>query len=525
MDTFITIYDTTLRDGAQTSGVDFSVSDKQCIAQALNDIHIDYIEGGWNGANPTDSHFFQNLPILGHSQVTSFGMTKRWGKKDDNFELQLTTKVPVITLVGKTWDFHVLHALGISLQDNLSSIESSVKKIIESGKQAFFDAEHFFDGFKHNRDYALKCVQAAYHAGAQWVILCDTNGGTLPDEIAPIIQSVSQLIPGSHLGIHCHNDTGNAIANTLMAVQAGVRHVQGTINGLGERCGNADLLTIIPNLVFKMGYTTSLTASDLQGLTSLSAMLYDRLNQPASAQQPYVGRSAFAHKGGLHVSAIAKNSASYEHISPELIGNARKILLSGQSGKSNIVSLLNKIGIEMPADEPKVLQLLQMVKKMEHQGYAYEHCLASFEILARKFLFGLPTLFTLEAFRVINERRHNAEGNLETMSDATVKLTIGDTTYIEACSGSGPVDALNQALIKTLSPMYPTLLDLKLVDYKVRIFDSNKGTGANTRVMIESADSHGNSFNTVGISPDIIDASFQALSDSIIYKLSCLDAL
>ena len=451
MSEFIYTFDTTLRDGSQTGGINFSLQDKIAIAKLLDSFKIDFIEAGWPGSNATDTAFFENLPTLTHSKIVTFGMTKRIGKKDAVFETLLKNKAPIINIVGKTWDFHVLEALKISLDDNLKAIDESIRTIKSVGKEAFFDAEHFFDGFKNNPSYAIQCVKTAFEAGAKWIILCDTNGGTMPDEVYQIIKEVSKIIPGENLGFHAHNDTGNAIANSLIAAKAGVRQINGTINGLGERCGNADLMAIIPNLMLKMGYKTSVSNENLKNLTHVSHALYERLNISPKKSQPYVGSLAFSHKAGLHVSAINKNPIFYEHIPPETVGNVRHILISEQSGKANILTLLQQIGIEIDASDERVDQLLQAVKEKEKEGFTYDGAEASFALMARQFLYGLPTFFKLDGFRVIDERRYNAKGVLQTLSDATVRITIQDKHMIEAADGCGPVDALAHALFKALS--------------------------------------------------------------------------
>ncbi|MBO5997094.1 MAG: citramalate synthase [Alphaproteobacteria bacterium] len=519
MTNFIHIFDTTLRDGAQTNGVNFSMQDKIAIARLLDDFKIDFIEAGWPGVNTTDTEFFKNLPKLNHAKIVAFGMTKRFGKKDTTFENLLKTRAPIINVVGKTWDSHVSDVLNIKLEDNLKSIDESIREIKLNGKEACFAAEHFFDGFKNNPDYALECIKTAFNAGARWITLCDTNGGMMPDEIEPIIKQVIKVVPAENLGFHAHNDTGNAVANTLIAVKAGVRQINGTINGLGERCGNADLITVIPDLILKMGYKTSITEDGLKKLTHISHYLYEKLNISAEKRQPYVGTSAFAHKGGLHVFAVNKNPKFYEHINPEKIGNVRHILVSEQAGKSNISNLLKQFGIEIEDSDERVEHLLKLVKEKEKEGFTYDGAEASFELMARKFLYGLPTFFKVDGFRVIDERRYNAKGVLKTLSDATVRITIQDKHMIEAADGCGPVDALTRALFKALLPTYPSLKTFRLFDYKVRIFASERGTGAITRVMIEAGDIKGKRWSTVGISQDIIDASFQALYDSIVYKL------
>ncbi|HSO41474.1 MAG TPA: citramalate synthase, partial [Rhodospirillales bacterium] len=397
------LYDSTLRDGAQTQGVDFSVADKAAIARALDGIGIDYVEGGWPGANPTDDTFFADPPALHRSMLSAFGMTRRAGRSTSNdpgLAGLLSARAEAICMVGKSWDFQVETALGIELSENLEMIADSVRYVRDRGRETMFDAEHFFDGYKANREYALTCVRAAYDAGARWIVLCDTNGGSLPHEVEAIVADVAQHIPGDHLGIHCHNDTGNAIANSLAAVRAGVRQVQGTLNGLGERCGNADLIATIPSLVFKMGYTTGLSHTDLTRLTHLSRMLDERLNRAPQRNAPYVGESAFAHKGGLHVSAIEKDPRCYEHIVPELVGNHRHIVVSDQAGRSNILARFRDIGLDIDANDPKLAQLVETVKAREFDGYAYDGAEASFELLARQAIEGVPEYFKCNSFRV-----------------------------------------------------------------------------------------------------------------------------
>jgi 2-isopropylmalate synthase len=519
----IYLYDSTLRDGAQTEGVDFTAVDKQDIAKKLDEMGIDYIEGGWPGANPTDDEFFAKPPKLKKSKLSAFGMTRKpstSAKNDPGLAALLNSGVKVVCLVGKTWDFHVLKALGTTLEENLKMISESIKHVVSKGCEAFFDSEHFFDGYKANPEYALKVVKTAYEAGARWVVLCDTNGGSLPFEIEEIVKEVTVHVPGDHLGIHCHNDTENAVANSLAAVRAGVRHVQGTLNGVGERCGNANLISIIPTLILKMGFKTGITESGLKHLTKTSHFLDERLNKPSNRFAPYVGASAFAHKGGLHVSAVVKNPKSYEHIEPELIGNKRQILVSNQSGRSNIVSRLTDAGFDVESyPKSKITKLIDEIKQRESEGYAYENADASFEMLAHKILGDIPNFFSLKNFRVIDERRWNAIGELVTLSEATVTVIIGDEEYMVAAKGNGPVNALDQALRKALSNKYNKLDDLTLVDYKVRIINSGVGTEAITRVLIESQDGKGNRWTTVGVSANIIDASYNALRDSLQYKL------
>jgi 2-isopropylmalate synthase len=516
------LYDSTLRDGAQTQGVDFSVTDKTNIAQQLDHLGIDYIEGGWPGANPTDTAFFDGPPVLHRSRLAAFGMTRRSGRSADNdpgLTALLAAGVEVVCMVGKTWDYNVETALGIDLDENLSMIADSIRLASARKAEVMFDAEHFFDGYKANRDYALKAVSTAFDAGARWIVLCDTNGGTLPHEVAAIVADVVRVVPGDHLGIHCHNDTGNAVANSLMAVEAGVRQVQGTLNGLGERCGNADLIQVAANLALKMGYRTGLDASDLTRLTHASRLLDERLNRAPQRNAPFVGESAFAHKGGLHVSAVEKDPRCYEHIVPELVGNHRHIVVSDQAGRANILSRFREIGLDIDPNDAKVTRLLDTVKAREFDGYAYDGAEASFELLARQVFEELPEYFQCQSFRVIDERRWNAKGELITLSEATVKLLVAGRRHMSVEEGNGPVNALDAALRKVLLPVYPQLANVRLVDDKVRILTPGEGTGAVTRVMIESAADHGESWATVGVSTNIIDASYRALHDSIVYKL------
>jgi 2-isopropylmalate synthase len=520
----ISLYDTTLRDGAQTHGVDFSVEDKWLIAEQLDALGIDYIEGGYPGANPTDTRLFAEAKPLGHAKLTAFGMTKRPGRSianDPGFQALLTANVASICLVAKTWDFHVDVALGISLDENLTGIKESTAAVVASGREALIDCEHFFDGYQANPDYALACAKTAYQAGARWVVLCDTNGGTLPEEIGKIVTEVVNVIPGDRLGIHVHNDTDNGVANSLAAVRAGARQIQGTLNGLGERCGNANLTSIIPTLMLKSDYAerfeTGITPEKLRALTHASRILDEVLNRAPNRHAPYVGESAFAHKGGIHVSAVQKDPRTYEHIPPEAVGNRRRLLVSDQGGRSNILAELERIGIAAPKDDPRIARLLEEVKQREAVGYAYEAADASFELLARRMLGNVPQFFDVDAFRVTVERRHNAVGDLVTVSEATVKVRIDGESVLSAGEGNGPVNALDNALRKDLGRYQSFINDLELVDYKVRILTG--GTDAVTRVLIESRDGEGNRWSTVGVSPNIVDASFEALIDSINYKL------
>ena len=515
------LYDSTLRDGAQTQGVDFSPVDKAAIARELARLGIDYIEGGWPGANPTDDAFFADLPHLSRAKFSAFGMTRRFGRSAENDpSLQAVLgHSPVVTLVGKTWDFQVAVALGVELDENLRMIEESIAHARTRASEVMFDAEHFFDGYRANPDYALNCVRKAYEAGARWVVLCDTNGGSLPEDVGRVVGEVVKVVPGTHIGVHCHNDTDSAVANSLAAVRAGARQVQGTLNGLGERCGNANLVSIIPNLILKMGYETGISATDLTKLTHVSRALDERLNRAPNRNAPYVGESAFTHKGVLHVSAVEKDPRCYEHVPPELVGNRRHIVVSDQAGRSNILARFREIGLEVDPSDPRLAKLIEEVKTRVYNGYAYDGAEASFELLARRLLEGVPDFFRLQSFRVIDERRWSPAGELLTLSEATIKADVNGQEVMTVAEGNGPISALDAALRKALIPVYPQLAHVKLVDYKVRILNPQAGTGAVTRVMIESADTHGQTWATVGVSTNVIDASYNALHDSITYTL------
>ncbi len=512
----IYLYDSTLRDGAQTSTVNFSVRDKVEIAKKLDMLGIDYIEGGWPGANPTDDEFFANLPILKKSRFTAFGMTRRnnaSASNDEGLSALINANTKSICIVGKCWDFHLTHALNISEEENQKMISDSIAQIVKKKKEAMFDAEHFFDGYKANPKFALRTIKAAYEAGARWIVLCDTNGGTLPNEISKIVKEITKHIPGENLGIHCHNDTGNAVANSLAAVEAGARQIQGTINGLGERCGNANLITLIPTLVLKIGFDIGIDEKNLKNLSKVSHFLDDLLNKETDKFAPYVGLYAFAHKGGLHVSAVEKNPQCYEHVAPEKVGNHRQIMISDQAGRSNIISRLKEIDIELREEiKPnQISALVNQVKELEAQGYAYDSADASFEILAKKSLSTVPNFFDLISFRVLDEQGKPSE--------ATIKIRVGNKVTMSVAEGNGPVNALDKALRKSLARKYPSLKNVRLTDYKVRILTPAAGTKALTRVQIESSDETGKKWSTIGVSENIVDASFRALHDSITYKL------
>jgi len=520
----LTLFDTTLRDGAQTTGVDFSLADKRHIAAMLDSLGLDYIEGGYPGANPLDTEFFSAKPKLSHARFAAFGMTKRAGRSaanDPGLATLLAADADVVTYVAKTWDYHVHVALGCTLEENLASIVESIKAALGKPREAILDCEHFFDGFKANPDYALECAKAAYAAGARWIVLCDTNGGTLPHEIERIVGEVARQVPGSHLGVHAHNDTENAVANSLAAVRAGARQIQGSLNGLGERCGNANLVSLIPTLLLKPDFAENFEIGvpfeKLASLAKISHTLDELLNRAPNRHAPYVGASAFATKAGIHASAVMKEPRTYEHVAPESVGNKRRLLVSDQAGKSNILAELERIGVRLDKDDRRVAHLLDEVKQKEALGYAYEGADASFELLARRVLGEVPNYFEVERFRVNVERRHNAQGDLVTISDATVKVCVDGGILISAAEGEGPVNALDLALRKDLGKYQCFIEDLELVDYRVRVFQG--GTDAVTRVLIEFRDVTGESWSTVGVSANIIDASFQALTDAITYKL------
>ncbi len=517
------LFDTTLRDGQQTPGVDFSLEDKIQIARMLDDIGIDYVEGGYPGANPTDTEFFSQKRTS-KARFTAFGMTKRAGRSVENdpgVQGLLQADADAICYVAKAWDYHVKVALGCTNEENLEGITASVQAAIAAGREPMVDCEHFFDGYKANPDYARTCAKTALDAGARWVILCDTNGGTLPDEVERIVEDMTDTVPGEKLGIHAHNDTGQAIANSLAAVRAGARQIQGTLNGIGERCGNANLAALIPTLMLKERYAdrfeTGVSAQGLRGLTQVSHAFDELLNRAPDRQMPYVGSSAFATKAGIHASAIMKDPETYEHVKPESVGNTRRVMVSDQAGKSNLLSELQRFGIAVAKDDPRLDALMADIKEREATGYAYEAADASLELLALRRLGSVPEFFEVESFRVNVERRHNALGDLVTMSEAVVKVTVNGEPRMSVAEGNGPVNALDLALRKDLGDLSGMINDLELVDYKVRIL--NGGTEAITRVLIESRDGPGNRWFTVGVSSNIIDASFEALLDAITYKL------
>ena len=525
------LYDTTLRDGQQTQGVQFSTPEKLQITEMLDRLGVDYIEGGWPGANPTDSAFFAEAPET-KAKMAAFGMTKRAGRSaanDDVLAAVVNAGTGTVCLVGKTHDFHVTTALGIGLDDNVENIQASLSHLVENKREAIFDAEHFFDGYKANPDYALRCLKAAQQAGARWIVLCDTNGGTLPTEIFRIVTEVIEAgIPGEVLGIHTHNDTANAVAGSLAAVDAGARQIQGTLNGLGERCGNANLVTLIPTLMLKEPYRSrydiGVTPEALTALTQVSRQLDDILNRVPTKQAPFVGASAFAHKAGLHASAILKDPTTYEHIDPALVGNERVIPMSNQAGQSNLRRRLADAGIRVEHGDPALARMLDEVKEREARGYTYDSAQASFEVLARQVLGDMPEFFEVKRYRVTVERRKNKYNKMVSLSEAVVVVKVDGEKRLsvsesldEAGSDRGPVNALSTALAKDLGQYQEAIADMRLVDFKVRI--TQGGTEAVTRVIIDSEDGAGRRWSTVGVSPNIVDASFEALLDAINWKL------
>ena len=525
------IYDTTLRDGQQTQGVQFSTPEKHRIAAMLDELGVDYIEGGWPGANPTDSDFFNEAPKT-RARFTAFGMTKRAGRSAENDDVLaqvMNAGTKHVCLVGKTHDFHVETALGISLEENVENIRASIAYVVARGREALFDAEHFFDGYKANADYALECLRVAHDAGARWVVLCDTNGGTLPHEVYQITKAVIDAgIAGDKIGIHTHNDTENAVACSLAAIDAGARQVQGTLNGLGERCGNANLTTLIPTLLLKEPYAsqfeTGVSREALAGLTTVSRKLDDILNRVPMRQAAFVGASAFAHKAGLHASAILKDPSTYEHIAPESVGNARIIPMSNQAGQSNLRKRLQDAGIKVKKDDPALGLILDQIKAREADGYTYDSAQASFELLARRALGQMPEFFEVKRYRVSIERRKNKYNQTVSLSEAVVVLKVDGEKRLsvsesmdETGSDRGPVNALAKALAKDLGRYGEVIADMRLVDFKVRI--TQGGTEDVTRVIIDSEDAEGRRWSTVGVSANIVDASFDALLDAINWKL------
>ncbi len=512
------LYDTTLRDGTQAEDINFSVEDKVRIAQKLDELGIHYIEGGWPGSNPRDIQFFKEMKSvkLSSARLVAFGSTKRAGAKakdDANIKALLKADTGVITIFGKSWDLHVKEALKITPEENLEIIYDSLAYLKERVEELFYDAEHFFDGYKANPEYALKTLKAAQEAGAECLILCDTNGGTLPDELVEIFRDVKHHI-NAPLGIHAHNDSETAVANSILAVKEGAVQVHGTINGFGERCGNANLCSIIPNLKLKMGIDC-ISSEQLRRLRETARFVYELANLPHNKHQAYVGDSAFAHKGGVHVSAVLRKAETYEHIKPELVGNHQRILISDLSGRANIMYKAQEFGIDMKSKDPIVQNILKTLKELEHQGFQYEGAEASFELLIQKAMKARKRYFRLLGFRVIDEKKKEGE---PPHAEATIKLEVDGKIEHTASEGNGPVNALDNALRKALEKFYPGLKDVELLDFKVRVLRAGEGTAAAVRVLVESGDGK-EKWGTVGVSENVIEASWQALVDSLEYKL------
>jgi len=515
----IAIYDTTLRDGSQGEGISFSVEDKVKIAKRLDAFGIDYIEGGWPGSNPKDIEFFDRMKSipLTNARLAAFGSTRRPGKKaeeDPMLAQLLAAETPVITFVGKSWDFHVIEALRLPLEENLAMISDTTAFLKSQGREAIYDAEHFFDGYKRNPDYTKSCLRAAIDSGIDLIALCDTNGGTLPHEIEQIVSEVVAAFPATKFGIHTHNDTECGVANSLAGIRSGAVQVQGTINGLGERTGNANLTSIVPSLILKMGYKAQ-CGSRLSELGEVSAYIDEIANVPPKTQAAYVGRSSFAHKAGLHVDAMRKNPETYEHIDPTAVGNERRILVSELSGSSTILEKAQKDNPELRKDSPEIREILRQVAALEHEGYSFEGAEASFELLVKKATGGYRRLFELVGYRVIVEKRG---GDLEAITEATLKLRVNGEDVLTVAEGDGPVNALDSALRKALTATYPELANIRLTDFKVRVINVKEGTAAKVRTVVESADET-ESWATIGVSTNIIDASWHAVVDSIEYGL------
>jgi 2-isopropylmalate synthase len=514
----VKLYDTTLRDGTQAEEISFTVEDKLRIAQKLNELGIHYIEGGWPGSNPKDIDFFKAAKkiSLSHSKIAAFGSTRRAKLKveeDPNIMALLESEAPVVTIFGKTWDLHVKEALRISEEQNLELIYDSLNYLKSKVDEVIYDAEHFFDGFKSNPEYALKTLLAAQDAKADCIVLCDTNGGAMTHEIGEIINKINDKIT-TPLGIHCHNDAETAVANSIMAVHSGAVHVQGTINGYGERCGNANLCSVIPNIKLKLK-ADCISDKQMESLVDISRFIDEMANLRAWTHRPYVGKSAFAHKGGVHVSAIQRNAETYEHVKPELVGNRQRVLVSDLSGRSNILHKAKEFNIDVDSKDPAIQKILDDLKELENQGFQFEGAEASFELMMKKALGTKKKFFDLKGFRVIIEKRKEGE---ESISEATIMLTVNGEVEHTAAEGNGPVNALDNALRKALEKFYPEVKDMVLADYKVRILDERSGTEAMTRVLVESRDNDSR-WGTVGVSANIIEASWQALVDSVEFKL------
>ena len=515
----VIIYDTTLRDGTQGEQTNFSAEEKLRIAQRLDDVHFHYIEGGWPGSNPKDARFFEMAKNVRfkNSRLTAFGSTRRAHSKTEscpNLKALIKAETPATAIVGKSWDLHVSEILKTDLDENLAMIADTIEYLKSMGREVFFDAEHFFDGYKNNSRYTTKVVKTALAAGADFIVLCDTNGGSLPHEICNIVKRISSHIPVEKMAIHTHNDCGLAVANSIAAVQKGVMMVQGTVNGYGERCGNADLISLIANLQLKLG-KNCLPPASIRQLTNLSHYISDVANVPPLNSRPFVGRSAFAHKGGIHVSAVVKNSKAYEHIQPELVGNHRRVLVSDLAGKSNVEYKAKELGIDLTKNDTLIKKIVQKVKVMEDRGFQFDAADGSLSLLIKKTIGEFIEPFNLETFSVVTSRSENNP----CLSQATIKISVAGEEELTAAEGNGPVNALDHALRKALTKFYPQIKDMHLVDFKVRTLEGSEGTAAGVRVLLDSTDGE-ELWSTIGVSENIIEASWQALVDSIEYKLS-----
>lgn len=516
----VLLYDTTLRDGTQGEEVAFSTEDKVRIAHLLDEIGFDYVEGGYPGSNPRDRKFFQAIRErpLARAKLVAFGMTMRAGSgapaTDPMLKTLIEAETPAVCIVGKSWDLHVTEALRTTLDANLDAVERSVAHCRAAGREVLFDAEHFFDGMRHNPDYAMAVLAAAVNGGSDWLVLCDTNGGAMPGQIAADVERVRAAFPGVRVGIHTHNDCGLAVANSLAAVGAGATQVQGTVGGIGERCGNANIVTVAANLTFKEGRAT-LPEEGLRRLTELTHVVMELANLAFPRHLPYVGTSAFAHKGGMHVSGIRRNPMTYEHIEPSRVGNDRRILVSDLAGRATLLEKMDAWKIRAEAGDPRLERLLERLKELEHAGYQYEGAEASFELLVRRAFGQLPGWFRLLGYRVIDER---AGEETPPVTEATVRLEVEGQTEHTAATGNGPVNALDQALRKALARFYPEIRDMQLLDYKVRVLSADAGTDATVRVLVESG-AGGDRWGTVGVGTNIIDASWEALRDALDYRL------
>ena len=516
------LFDTTLRDGSQTAGINFSAEDKKRIANHLAEFGIQWIEGGWPGASPKDDLFFELMRDRqwGRSKLVAFGSTARPGKpanSDKGLKKIINSGADAACIFGKSWNIHVTKALGITLEENLELVRNSIAFLKQHFDTVFFDAEHFFDGYNADKEYAVKVLEAAESAGADTLVLCDTNGGNIPYRVAEVVTTVLKHFPDTAIGIHAHNDCELAVANSLAAVRVGAKHVQGTINGLGERCGNANLVSIIPTLQLKMGFDCGFAGKQLHSLKSISDFVNEMANRLPWRHQPYIGQNAFAHKGGIHVSAIRKDSRMYEHIDPTLVGNEQRILVSDQAGKSNILSKLQQLEPEagLDADDPVVAEAVQRIKELEATGYAFEGADASFQLLLRRAMGRFERHFELISFRVYDEKRGHHEAP---ESEATVQVRVGQQLLHTAALGNGPVNAMDKALREALTGVYPTLTPMRLSDFKVRVLSTREATGAAVRVLIESTDGK-SKWSTVGVSTDVLEAAYRALNDAIEFKL------